>query len=453
MALGRFSLLALGLSLLGFCQAASAASRLAAYPECAQECLVEAITTTKLCALTDQECMCTNEAFQDNVTSCVTTSCTVIESLTTKNATTTACGAPVRDRSHELVIVSQVMIIVASCFVIARLVHKIIIMKVGLALDDWLIIATKLATAPSVVIIVYGTTANGLGKDIWTLTAQQITNVLRYFYVMAILYFLQTTLVKLSIISFYMRVFPARRTRRLLWGTFVFTSLWGLAFVLVALFQCWPIDAFWTRWEGSTEGRCVNANSMAWSNAAINIALDLWVLAIPMWELRCLQLHWKKKVGVALMFCVGTFVTVTSILRLQSLITFAATSNSTWEFFSVSLWSTVEIAVGVICACLPTVRLLFVKIFPALGGSTYRKTASYRHYGTDGPSGGSAVHGTTAQVVSMDRLESNRSSGGNSGTDGHSGIIFHKTYDVQFTDNDEEGLVNAPRRGVPDAAL
>lgn len=30
------------------------------------------------------------------------------------------------------------------------------------------------------------------------------------------------------------------------------------------------------------------------SNAAVNIALDLWILAIPLWELRTLQLHWKK---------------------------------------------------------------------------------------------------------------------------------------------------------------
>lgn len=38
----------------------------------------------------------------------------------------------------------------------------------------------------------------------------------------------------------------------------------------------------------------------------MSIALDLWILAIPLWQLRSLKMHWKKKVGVALMFCVGT---------------------------------------------------------------------------------------------------------------------------------------------------
>lgn len=211
-----------------------------------------------------------------------------------------------RDRSRELVIVSDTMASIAGAFIIARLIHKAAIMRVGFSLDDWLIIASMLATAPSVVITAHGTTPNGLGKDIWTLKPHNITNVLRFFYVMAFLYFLQTALVKLSIITFYMRVFPSRNTKRILWGTLIFTTLWGIAFVIAAIFQCWPISYFWTRWDGEHEGKCINANTLAWVNAAMNIALDLWILAIPMWELRRLQLHWKKKVGVAGMFCVGT---------------------------------------------------------------------------------------------------------------------------------------------------
>ena len=35
----------------------------------------------------------------------------------------------------------------------------------------------------------------------------------------------------------------------------------------------------------------------------------------------------------------------------------------------VSIWSTIEINVGIICACMPTLRLLLVRLFPVLGGS------------------------------------------------------------------------------------
>jgi hypothetical protein len=44
---------------------------------------------------------------------------------------------------------------------------------------------------------------------------------------------------------------------------------------------------------------------LVWANAASSIVLDLWMLVLPLSQLRVLQLHWKKKVGVALMFSVG----------------------------------------------------------------------------------------------------------------------------------------------------
>lgn len=193
----------------------------------------------------------------------------------------------------------------AAFFVVLRIAYKLFVIKLDVGLDDWFILATMLTATPSAFITAYGTTANGLGRDIWTLTAEQITHVLRYFYIIAILYFLEAALVKLSIICFYMRIFPAQRTRRLLWATFIFTVLWGIAFIFAAIFQCQPVSYFWTKWDGLHEGSCVDANAIAWSHAAMNIALDLWTLAIPLWELRKLQLHWKKKVGVALMFGVG----------------------------------------------------------------------------------------------------------------------------------------------------
>ena len=82
-------------------------------------------------------------------------------------------------------------------------------------------------------------------------------------------------------------------------------ALWGFSFVIVAIFVCKPISYLWTQWDGLHEGQCLNDAAYVWTNAATNIALDIWVLAIPLWELRKLQLHWKKKIGVALMFSIG----------------------------------------------------------------------------------------------------------------------------------------------------
>jgi hypothetical protein len=79
-----------------------------------------------------------------------------------------------------------------------------------------------------------------------------------------------------------------------------------MLFVLLAIFQCRPISYYWSGWDGEHQGTCLNVNGLAWSNAAISIVLDGWMLALPISQLFGLQLHWKKKIGVAMMFVVGT---------------------------------------------------------------------------------------------------------------------------------------------------
>jgi hypothetical protein len=143
--------------------------------------------------------------------------------------------------------------------------------------------------------------------------------MLLYFDVVASLYFSSLTLLKLSIILFYIKIFPTESAQRLLKGTAVFTLVWGVTYV----------------------------NAITSSNAGISIVLDFWSLGIPLWQLRGLKMHWKKKIGVALMFGVGTFVTIVSILRLQALVHFAKSINVSWEFYDVSMWSTIELGVGV----------------------------------------------------------------------------------------------------------
>lgn len=239
------------------------------------------------------------------------------------------------------------MISIAGAFVIIRFVFKASFSQMEFGHDDWCVLATAISAIPSAIITVYGTVAHGLGRDIWTLSPHEITTMLKYFYIMACLYFTQVTLLKLSLVLFYVRVFPSKGVQRILWGTIVFVTLWGVAFVVTAIFQCQPIHYFWTKWDGLHQGKCLDINAITSSNAGLSVALDFWILGIPLWQLWGLKMHWKKKVGVALMFCVGTFVTVVSILRLRALVHFAASSNASYEFYDVSLWSTIEICVGI----------------------------------------------------------------------------------------------------------
>ncbi|KAM0343813.1 hypothetical protein ACHAPU_008243 [Fusarium lateritium] len=94
--------------------------------------------------------------------------------------------------------------------------------------------------------------------------------------------------------------------------------------------------------------------------------MDFWMLAIPLLQLFKLQMKWQRKVAVAIMFLVGTFVTVVSVIRLRYLISFGNSSNPTWDSFETIYWTSIETNVGIWCICLPDLRVLIRKVFPKI---------------------------------------------------------------------------------------
>ncbi|KAK8912764.1 Satratoxin biosynthesis SC1 cluster protein 4 [Metarhizium anisopliae] len=224
------------------------------------------------------------------------------------NMTQTLCNRPMRDKAATYQIVSNTLVIIAALFIVQRFAYKFYA-RLELGLDDWCTLLTLVAGIPSTVINAHFLTVNGIGRDIWTLTPEQITKFSLYFYMDEIIYLAEVSLAKLALLFFYMRIFPSRNVQRLLWGTIAFDIAFGLAFVLVAIFQCKPVNYFWVMWDGEHEGQCLNINAITWSNAIISISMDVWMLAIPLWQLRTLRLGWKKKAGVAAMFSVGALET------------------------------------------------------------------------------------------------------------------------------------------------
>ncbi|KAL1652907.1 hypothetical protein SLS61_004527 [Didymella pomorum] len=186
-------------------------------------------------------------------------------------------------------------------------------------------------------------------------------------------------------------------TRRLIRYTLVFNTIYGFIFTIIAIVPCLPVSYYWTNWSEETRGQCVDINALVWANAAISIVLDVWMLAIPLYEVFRLQMSWRKRFSVALMFFVGTFVTIVSMIRLRFLVVFARGNNPTWDQANVVNWSNIEINVGIICACLPTVRVMLTRAFPKVLESTRGSSQSSSRKGStykmqileDGPEPGS----------------------------------------------------------------
>ncbi|KAM0491691.1 hypothetical protein ACHAP8_010465 [Fusarium lateritium] len=408
-------------------------------PSCSSPCYEESFGKSG-CSTTDVACLCGGgQKTIKTAEGCAAQVCHVKDSLTTLNMTYTYCDYPVRDKTEIFINVTIVLGVISGFSILLRLGTKYFLSNADYGLDDLFICLTLLIGMPSTAMNIHGTAGHGEGRDIWTLEFDQITKFGFYFWLLEVFYFAQVSFLKTSLLFFYLRIFPGK-AQKLLWGTIAFNTVYGVVFVFLAAFQCTPVNYFWLSWDGEHEGKCFNIASIGWANAAISIILDFWMLGIPMWYIRKLKLHWKKKIGVAAMFIVGTFITIVSIIRLQYIVHLGSSTNPTYDQTDVSIWSTVEINIGIICASMPALRVLLVRIFPALGGSSH-DSSKYNNYGEN--------YGRKSHVLSRSRaarVELPSETGDSDHSPEHGGIEMHRTFQVQYSENDEQSLVDGPSK-------
>ncbi|KAG9698227.1 CFEM domain-containing protein, partial [Aureobasidium melanogenum] len=325
----------------------------ASYPKCTLGCLAKLIPQSS-CSLTDVNCLCTNVPLNGNLTLCVVESCTTYEGLITKNVSSTMCGAPVRNQTLKPLLIGVIGGAIALMIFILRMCSALPVAGRPMGWDDYAIcVAVALGVPPTVFSVLLS--KNGLGKDMWTLPLSNIENVLFYYYLGEIFYFAALTATKISLLAFFLRVFPQERFRQIVYVVIGICVAYGLSFKQL---------------DDNYKGSCNNIHIQGWLSAIFNIVIDIIILVLPLKELYELNASLKKKLLVMVMFSLGIFVTFVSVVRLHSLIVFANSQNITWDYNDAAWWSTVEIHVGIICACLPSVRALFVSLGASALGTT-----------------------------------------------------------------------------------
>jgi hypothetical protein len=77
----------------------------------------------------------------------------------------------------------------------------------------------------------------------------------------------------------------------------------GLVFMLVIVFQCWPIYSIWDK---TVSGHCVDVNAVGYVGAGISIAEDVLLIILPFTELRKLQVTTRQRVVLVAMFSIAS---------------------------------------------------------------------------------------------------------------------------------------------------
>ncbi|KAK0630285.1 hypothetical protein B0T17DRAFT_490862 [Bombardia bombarda] len=187
--------------------------------------------------------------------------------------------------------------------------------------------------------------------------------------------YLASLFTKSSILVFYLRFSTSRRFNIAVYVILFMVISHNFLGATTILYACRPISKFWTFSDGS----CIDPEPWYGTMVALNVATDLILLLLPIWLLKPLSVGFAQKAALAAILGTGGFVLGISVLRFVIVVTGFGDPEATYRFGINFVWRhafIIETNVAIICACLPCLRALLVRVFPTLGSSLSNQSTS-----------------------------------------------------------------------------
>ncbi|RAL03302.1 CFEM domain-containing protein [Aspergillus ibericus CBS 121593] len=350
-----------------------AASNSTEFPQCAVSCLAQESSS---CSIYDASCVCTGAASKSALVSCAESSCTAKDYYITRHLYELECGLPIKKGPLLVDPATLAPAILATIFFFIRIAAKLGNLAGGWGPDDYTVTAAFILGVALFVVNTY-MIKYGFGMNSWDiLPFHHITLVFQYFEGLAMMYKIQISLCKISVLLFLLRIFQSRVFRVLAYILIGVNAAIGITFSLVDLLRCTPVHLDWDGWTGENieEGTCINFIAAVMVHCLVNIFVDVVIVILPIYEVTKLQLPFTKKVTVAFMFMMGLILTIVAIIRVVVFWEHRWTNNLTAGLQPLIHWSVIESQIAIMTTCLPAARAFITHYFPALGGSSARRT-------------------------------------------------------------------------------
>ncbi|KAL2757014.1 hypothetical protein ACRALDRAFT_1069684 [Sodiomyces alcalophilus JCM 7366] len=282
----------------------------------------------------------------------------------------------------------------------------------------------------------------GLGSHYVDVEARGLDNMITYLQIVwlsSIFYNACLGFVKVSVLALYMRLGdrPLRNLSMVMTGV-IFCQ--AGANVFACILQCTPVSAAYDVRIPDSEKRCVDINAFYLANAAVNILTDILTYTLPIPLVLRLQVPKQQKISLAIIFGLGLFACISSVIRITYIPAMLHSDDPTWDISGPMYWSVIETNVGILAASIPSYKSLAKRYAPRLLGSYARdgKISGFKMM-PYGKSNGSRKDGTVdGDPVNVSVLAAK----------GESRFITHTKPGMQDNSSEEELFTPSGRIGV-----
>ncbi|WYZ46841.1 hypothetical protein EsH8_IX_001066 [Colletotrichum jinshuiense] len=197
----------------------------------------------------------------------------------------------------------------------------------------------------------------GLGYHAWEVTVEDYSQVLKWLYASSIVYIPAAYFTKVTLLLLIAHVFAvneriAKAIHYFIWVLlFMYTPIQTIKTTI-----CVPIEDYWVP---SVAPRCINQRKIFIVDTSIAVFVDLVILFLPIFMTWSLSMSPKKKLKIMLMLGAGGGATAATLFRLVTAIRFVNSPDLTSNAHADRGPRCIELTIGLVCACLPSVNVLF----------------------------------------------------------------------------------------------
>jgi hypothetical protein len=148
---------------------------------------------------------------------------------------------------------------------------------------------------------------------------------------------------------------------------------------------------------------------------------DIAVAVLPLPVIKTLNLPKSQKLALTFVFCLGGITCVVSLMRLQSLYAVSVSEDISWDNPMAALWSNLEVNIGIICSCLPTLKTCVMRVFPKMFTSSRGTSTGHGIMTIGGGVSGGYGQGTGGRKKKRDSIGMNFLSRGKRDVDVYEG--------------------------------
>ncbi|TGO17485.1 hypothetical protein BTUL_0017g00660 [Botrytis tulipae] len=243
--------------------------------------------------------------------------------------------------------------------------------KIPLGLDELFILIAAILSIVYTAVIIVEVNSNFYGQHVHKSDPEHLEAYLKGLYALALLYPIALSTSKLSLLALYWRVFAITGGKVPIIFATAINGAWGIAALVVGIFSCRPIEAFWNT---TITAKCIDYPVFFTSNEAFTIAFDIVVLSIPVWFIAQIKRSIGERITISSTFLLGLVVTVVSAIRLWRLVVAQRLPgfDPTFNEVDAGLWAIIELNLWILVASIPTFRPLLSQMWRDYSEKTNR---------------------------------------------------------------------------------